>query len=262
MLLDDWRFYATAVPAVLAFGISKGGIGGGAGILAVPLMALVMSPAQAAAIMLPTLLVMDAIGIWSYRKDVDRPAVTALLPGALVGMLAAAAVFGLLSDAWVRIGIGVIAVAFCLYRWFGRSAAGRPHPVMGVVWGALAGFTSTLAHAGAPPANIYLLSLRLAPAAFVGTMVFLFAAVNLSKIVPYAALGLFTAETLTAALVLMPVAAVGMILGIRLLPRIDPKLFFRIIYAFVFVTGLKLLHDGIRGLDLGQMAGLGALLPA
>ena len=53
-LLDPW-FYAAAVPAVILVGLSKGGLGGAMGFVGVPLMALTISPVQAAAILLPIL---------------------------------------------------------------------------------------------------------------------------------------------------------------------------------------------------------------
>ena len=62
-LIHDAAFYAVAVPAVLLMGLSKSGFLGGFGSLAVPLMALVVPVPQAAAIMLPLLLVMDAAGL-------------------------------------------------------------------------------------------------------------------------------------------------------------------------------------------------------
>jgi len=242
---DPW-FYAASVPAVLAFGISKGGLGGGAGLLAVPLMALVLAPADAAAIMLPVLLVMDAMGLWAYRRDADWAALKVLVPGGLVGILIGALAFGLMSDDVVRLVIGLIAIGFCLWRWLPRRAVTQaPSPASGVFWGAVGGFTSTLAHAGAPPVNIYLLARRPEPAAFVATMVFLFAAVNLAKVPPYAALGLFTPTNLMASLVLAPVAVLGMGLGIALLKRLDASTFYRIVYALVFVTGCKLVADGL-----------------
>lgn len=251
-MLEDPLFYATAVPAVLLFGISKGGFGGGAGIVSVPLMALVVSPAQAAAIMLPVLMVMDAMGVWAYRRDAERAALMVLVPGGLVGILVASLVFGFLSDDLVRLVVGAIAVAFCLWHWLPRRpdrSTAPPVPVAGVFWGAAGGFTSTLAHAGGPPVSMYLLGLKLPPAGFVGTAVYLFAVVNAAKLPPYALLGLFTAETLMASLLLAPVAMLGMATGIRLLPLMDARFFYRIIYAVVFVTGLKLLWDGAAGLS-------------
>ena len=62
MIADPW-FYAAAVPAILLTGISKGGFAGGIGLVAVPLMALTISPVQAAGIMLPILIVMDMMGV-------------------------------------------------------------------------------------------------------------------------------------------------------------------------------------------------------
>ena len=66
-LITDPLFYAAAIPAVLLFGISKGGFGGGLGTAAVPLMALVISPVQAAAILLPILCLMDLVALWKFR---------------------------------------------------------------------------------------------------------------------------------------------------------------------------------------------------
>ena len=55
MLIYDPVFYAVSIPAVLLYGIAKGGFAGPLAILGVPLMSLVISPLQAAAILLPIL---------------------------------------------------------------------------------------------------------------------------------------------------------------------------------------------------------------
>jgi len=89
MITDIW-FYAAAVPAILLVGLSKGGFAGGLGILGVPLMALVISPLQSAAIMLPILVLMDMIGVWAYRDSFDKTNLLILLPGAVIGILIAA----------------------------------------------------------------------------------------------------------------------------------------------------------------------------
>ena len=71
-LLADPSFYAVAVPAVMLVGLSKGGFGGAMGFVGVPLMALVMSPVQAAAILLPILVLMDIVSLWTWRGVYDR----------------------------------------------------------------------------------------------------------------------------------------------------------------------------------------------
>ena len=127
----------------------------------------------------------------------------------------------------------------------GRGVARRPSAWLGALCGALSGFTSTLAHAGSPPAQIYLLPLRLDKTVFVATSVIFFASVNVAKLVPYALLGQFGPTNLGTALVLMPLAALGMALGLWLHHRIDPALFYRLCYGCVALTGLKLIYDGL-----------------
>jgi uncharacterized membrane protein YfcA len=62
-MMTDPFFYAAAIPAVIMVGLSKGGFGGAMALLGVPLMALAISPVQAAAILLPILIVMDIVSL-------------------------------------------------------------------------------------------------------------------------------------------------------------------------------------------------------
>jgi len=247
-MLSDPAFYLAAVPAVLIFGISKGGFGGGLGIAAVPLLAMVVSPATAAGILLPLLLVMDVIGIWAYRRSFDRRIIKAMLPGALAGIAVASLVFRYLDDDLVRVLLGLIAALFAA-DYFLRGKAdvpAQPHrPKLAACWAGVAGFTSTVAHAGGPPANIYLLPLKLDKSVFVGTMIVLFALVNAAKVLPYAMLGLFAGDNLLASLALAPVAAGGMLAGVWLHDKVDQLLFYRICYVLVLLTGLRLIQDGL-----------------
>lgn len=247
-MLSDPAFYLVAIPAVLIFGISKGGFGGGLGIAAVPLMALAVSPAVAAGILLPLLMLMDAIGVWAYRRRFDRRIILTMLPGALAGIVLASLAFHYLNDDLVRVLLGLIATGFAA-DYFLRdkaSAPARPHePRRAAFWGGIAGFTSTVAHSGGPPANIYLLPLKLDKTIFVGSMIVLFALINAAKVIPYWLLGLFSPANLWASLLLAPVAAFGMLAGIWLHDKVDQVLFYRLCYVFVLLTGLKLIHDGL-----------------
>lgn len=250
MITDPW-FYAAAVPAVLIVGLSKGGFAGGLGILGVPMMALVISPLQAAGILLPILIVMDMIGVWAYRRSFDRRNLAILIPGAATGVLIAALTASLVTDAFVRLLVGGIAIAFALDHWIGRralQAAKTANGVKGGVWGAVGGFTSFVAHAGGPPFQVYMLPQKLDKRVYVGTSVMFFTALNLIKLPPYAALGQLDAGNLATAAALLPVAPVGMLLGIRMLHVIPEKPFYRIAYVLVFLVGLKLAWDGVWAL--------------
>ncbi|MGK2740635.1 sulfite exporter TauE/SafE family protein [Tepidicaulis sp. LMO-SS28] len=246
MITDPW-FYAAAIPAMLLVGLSKGGFAGGLGILGVPMMALVVSPLQAAGIMLPILIAMDMIGVWAYRKTFDKKNLMILLPGAAIGILIAFLAASYVTDSFVRLLIGGIALAFTLDHWIGRRAEAEAKPrnrLKGSFWGGVGGFTSFVAHAGGPPFQIYMLPQKLDKVVYVGTSVMFFTAVNLIKVPPYIALGQFQTENLMTSLVLLPLAPIGMLLGIKALHVIPEKPFYRIAYAALFLVGLKLIWDG------------------
>jgi len=250
MITDPW-FYAAAVPAVLLVGLSKGGFAGGLGILGVPMMALVISPLQAAGILLPILIVMDMVGVMAYRKSFHVRNLAIMVPAAAFGILVAAMTASYVTDSFVRLLIGTIAVAFALDHWIGRRASADPKSInqlKGSAWGAVGGFTSFVAHAGGPPFQIYMLPQKLDKRLYVGTSVMFFTAVNLIKVPPYALLGQFEITNLSTSLVLMPLAPLGMWMGIRALTLIPEGPFYRFAYAALFLVGAKLLWDGVQGM--------------
>lgn len=254
-MITDPLFYLAAVPAVLISGVSKGGFGAGLGLLAVPMMALVLPPVQVAAIMLPILCVMDVVGIWAYWKKWESRELLRLSLAATVGIVAGALTFHLLESWSIRLLIGVIALGFTANYWLRRLARNgtpqrRPTPSSGWLWGAVSGFTSFTAHAGGPPVNVYLLPLGLPKTQYQATTVAFFLLVNYVKLVPYTALGLFTGENLATAAVLLPVAVAGILAGIWLHDRVPTGLFYTACYLFLALTGVKLVYDGLAGAGL------------
>jgi uncharacterized protein len=231
-------------------GISKSGFGGGLGILAVPLMSLYISPVQAAAILLPILCLMDLINLWLYRKRWDKTNIKILLPAGLIGVLIGALTFRFLSDAHIRIIIGMIAVVFSARFFIGRREITKrgPNIPRGTFWGIIGGFTSFGVHAGAPPVNVYLLPQRLDKTIFVGTLVVLFAVINYVKLVPYAMLGQLNSTNLLTALILSPLVPFGSWLGVKLHNMIDERHFYRVCYILLVIMGAKLLFDGFAGI--------------
>lgn len=245
-MIQDPLFYAFAVPALVVMGISKGAFGSGIGSMLTPLLALTISPLDAAAIVLPILCAMDLIGIWGYRGKWDMAQLRILVPGACLGIAVATLAVGHVSDALVGFFLGFLAVAFAL-EWYLRHGATRPpakpHVGRATFWSALSGFTSFVAHAGGPPLQAYLLPQRLDRTVYTATAVLFFTIINIVKLPPYAALGLFTETNLWTTLILLPAAPIGMGLGIWLHAKIPQAPFYRICYAIMLVSGLKLLWD-------------------
>ena len=252
LLSDPW-FFAVAIPAVVLFGISKSGFGGAFGAISVPIMALAISPVQAAAILLPILCLMDLLGLWAFRGKWVRSELRILLPAALLGIGIGTALFGYMNADVIRLIIGSVALLFAVHYWNeGVSSEQRQArvlpPTAGIVSAGVAGFTSFVAHAGGPPLSMYLLRRSLDKTEFVGTTVVFFAVVNYTKLLPYAWLGQLSTDNLTASLVLAPFAPLGIAAGMWLHKRITERLFFRAACVFLFAVALKLIGDGVRGL--------------
>ncbi len=250
MAMDFWVILASSI-AVLIVGISKGGFGGGLGMLGVPVMSLAMSPIQAAAILLPVLCVMDLMALKAYWGRWSRLHVLRLIPAAIAGILVGALTFKYFNPQYIRLVIGLIAVGFALNYWFKPArhwVKNKPGVKSGLFWGGIAGFTSFVAHAGGPPVSVYLLPQKLEKSIYQASSVAFFTTVNYVKLVPYTLLGQFNTTNLLASLWLVPIAALGIWLGITLHKRVSDGLFFQIAYVFLFITGLKLLYDGSAGI--------------
>jgi uncharacterized membrane protein YfcA len=247
-LIADPAFYAVAVPAALLVGIGKSGVAGGFAILAVPLMALVMPVPQAAAIVLPLLTVGDLFGLAALIRERDRALLRVLLPAGLAGTVVGFALFGVLTPKAVSAVLGVMTLLFIAQRaWSRDGAQARVVPKWFTAGaGLVSGVTSFVAHAGGPPISIALLPMRLAPAVFAATTTVFFTALNASKWLPYAWLGLIDLTNMLTALVLAPFAVFGVWLGLKLLRRLPAVWFYRLVSAGLLITGLKLTWDGLR----------------
>ncbi len=242
---------ALALVIVIA-GIGKGAFGQGTAGLSVPLLAMFIAPAEAAGIMLPLLCLMDVFGVHAYKRAWSRADLKALLPGAVVGIAVGGIAFGTLSPNAVRLVIGAISVVFALNAWFrfteriARFLArteGPPGRVAALVWGAMSGFTSTLAHAGGPPYAIYMLGRGVDKTVFVATSSVFFFAVNYLKLVPYYFLGQLNVGNLGTALVMAPLVPLAVWLGVWLHRRLSQAAFMQVTYTLLFVTGVKLVYD-------------------
>ncbi|MBO6920311.1 MAG: sulfite exporter TauE/SafE family protein [Rhizobiaceae bacterium] len=253
-LTSDPLVLVCAIIAVILTGLSKGGLGGAMAMLGVPIMAIAMPPIQAAAILLPILIVMDIFSLWSWRKDFDLKVLKIMLPGAVVGIAVGGLTAAYVSENLVRLIVGIIAVSFVIYflsmKFANRHKEQSPkqaNTLAGRFWGAIAGYTSFVSHAGGPPYQVYTLPLGQTPRIYTGTSVRFFFIVNVIKLVPYFALGQFDTTNLQSSLVLMPIAAIATLCGAWIVKRMSAKVFFPFMYALMLLTGVKLIYDGLAG---------------
>lgn len=246
----DYTFWAVAGVAVLIVAFSKAGLLGSLGMVAVPLLTFVMPARDAAGMMLPLLLVMDAIAIWTYRKDADWHILKIMIPGAFVGTLIGWALWTVVSDAMVLLLVGVITLLFILDAMLPlrKKLEGLPPSrPWGWFWSGFAGFTSFISHTGGPPFQIYVLPQKLSPVRYSGTNAFFFAIVNTMKLIPYFLLGQLSVHNLSIGLALTPLAIAGVLAGVWLVRRMSMKLFYQLAYILVAVLAVKLVYDGAMG---------------
>jgi uncharacterized membrane protein YfcA len=245
-------FWLLAVIATLLFGMSKAGFGGAAGSLGVPLMALAVPAPFAAAVMLPILLAIDLIGLVVFRGKADTANLRIILPGAMLGVALGWLTFSHVDARWIKLLIGIEAIAFALDRFrAARDAAiavpSAPTFLPGILWSGVAGFTSFISHAGGPPIMQYLMPQNMDKMRLVGTTVIFFTAVNFAKLGPYAQLGLVDLSNLAVSLLLAPAIPIGYFAGYRLLQAVDMRGFNLVTAWTLLAAGTKLVFDGLAG---------------
>jgi uncharacterized membrane protein YfcA len=249
LITDPW-FYALAIPGFLINGISKGGFASGAGNVAVPLMATLVPAPQAAGIALPVLCVMDIAGLRAWWGKWSTREMRALLPSGILGIAIGSLAFGLFSAQGISLLLGLLTLGFLARSLWQRLRGLLPPPaapnrIKAWICGAASGLTSTLAHSGGPPLAIYLYPLRLDRQALAATTTVFFGVMNYTKLLPYWGLGLLDWTNILTSLLLVPVAPIGVYLGIWLQRRITDRTFYNVVHVLLAITGVKLVWDGL-----------------
>src|SRR5262245_43568502 len=178
-----WQ-WSLGVVSAFAIGVAKTGMPGLGSFLA-PLMVLVVGDSRyAAAWTLPILSTADVFAVLYWRRHADARKLFSLIPWVGVG-IGGGALALFLSDRVLRRVIGFV-ILFMLVVYLDRKR--NPHGrITGApaLYGAAAGFASTIANAAAPVMNMYLLSRKLPKEQFVATGAWFFLVINLSKIPIY-----------------------------------------------------------------------------
>ena len=226
-------------------GLSKAGLGGTLGFLITPMLALVMPLDKAVGLMLPILILGDMFTLAVYWRRWEVRFLWILLLGAVIGVTLATVVLASFPLSTLRKLLGLLVLIFVTYRLFERRFLSmltyRPRRWHGVLAGSLAGFASTLAHAGGPTISIYLLLQNLPPAIFIATSALFFAVLNWIKVPYYYVAGLFDFGLQLQFIWLIPLLPLGVWMGRRLITRMDKGVFEKVILVLILASGLLLL---------------------
>ena len=240
----ELSFILFASFGVFVFGVSKGGFPGPVAMLAVPVMSFVMSPIQAAAILLPLLIIMDCIAMYIYWNKWKINFLKIIIPASIIGIIIGSLTFQYTSENQIRIVVGTISILFVIFSFIQKSNfLLKPTKLKGYFWSTTAGYTSFLIHAGGPPINFYLLPLKLDKSSYLGTITLSFFIINAVKLIPYYTLDLLVPTNLKLSFIFLPLAVISVFIGYIIQKKIPEKLFYNIIYILLFISGFKLIYD-------------------
>ncbi|MCC7117435.1 MAG: sulfite exporter TauE/SafE family protein [Anaerolineales bacterium] len=247
--------------AALMLGITKTGIPG-AGILVVPLMALIFDGRLSVGATLPLLIFGDLFAVFWYQRHARWERLYELFPWIIGGMVVG---MGLLwytgaqasSVNWLNLIIGILVLMMLLISVARRiwKDSFTPNSRAGLVSaGTLAGFATTVSNSAGPIMSIYLSGmLRLPKQEFMGTSAWYFFIFNLTKLPIYLFLTwilpaqpLITRETLLFDLWMLPLILTGAFLGKYLLPRISEVWFDAVVLILSGAAALKLILDQLH----------------
>ena len=234
------------IPAAGVVGLSKGGLASAAA-LAVPALALVMNPVEAAAILLPVFLVTDWAAVWLYRHDYSGRNLAILIPAMVLGTALATFLTPVVPESGLLLATGLIGLWYCGRSWLacGADAATEARVVPGLFWGILTGIASFITHSGSPPAQAYLMPQKLPKLRFAGTIAIAFAAGNLAKLPGYWALGALEGLDLRLTAILAATGIAGAGIGRWITGRLAEATYVRMIEALLL--GLSMLLIGKAG---------------
>ncbi len=216
-------------------------------------MLFILTPKEALAVLLPMFLI-TSIGvffIW-YRHChwhlVGFMCLFALL-GQVVGWLA----FDHLTDHFLKLCIGVVAVVTAANYWINviRAKAETKTATWAekhlwkraCIWCSLSGVSSFVSLSGGIPAHIFLLPHRLGKEAFVGSFSVYFMVIDLLKVPLFLELNVLSVTSLKISAMLLPIIPLGVIVGWSLNKRINDQIFYYVSYTFLLLLGVKLLFD-------------------
>ena len=246
----DYKLNTTLILIIACFvafliGLSKGGLGGTLGMLATPLLALVLPADQVIGLLLPVLMFADIFAVAAHWRRWNGRLIILLLPGAIFGITIGTFFITNAPTEQLRLFLGIIFLIFALYKLFEKKLLAyftyTPRNWHGMLAGTVAGFSSALAHTGGPPIAIYLLFQNVTPRVFIATIALFFAIVNWIKVPYYVYADLFNIALIKQMAFMFLFVPFGVWIGRWAATKVDPKTYERLILFFLIISAILLI---------------------
>jgi len=230
---------ATIVAGLAGFGLS---------ILSVPPLLLLYDPATVISLNKILTLGTTWVIVVEAWRHISWRWIARILPTGLVGLFVGTWLLRALDSNVIKVIAGaiVIALAVLLLSWQPRAV--RERPWMGPAVGLVSGTSSTAVGMAGPPIVLFFTVMGVSKEVFRATTATYFVASDVVGLPTLISQGIVGGEDLRLSLALAPIALVGRLIGIRLVPHVSPRAFRRATLALLLVTG-----------SVSVVTGLGAL---
>ncbi len=228
----------------LFIGMAKTGVHG-AGMMAVPMLAIVFGGQLSSGVMLPILCLADVMGVIYYHRHASWPHLKKLFPWAALGIIAGTVTGGYIDDQVFKLIMAVtilISVGIMIWMERGHKEDIPDSLLFAALCGVAGGFTSMVGNLAGSVMAIYFLSMRLPKNSFIGTSAWFFMVINWFKI-PF---HVFVWKTITwntflLDLSTLPLIALGAWLGIVIVKNLTEGGYRWFVIAMTIVAAVFML---------------------
>ncbi|MCU7944023.1 MAG: sulfite exporter TauE/SafE family protein [Candidatus Thiodiazotropha sp. (ex Cardiolucina cf. quadrata)] len=231
--------FATGV-ICLAY-LVRGIAGFGSGLIAIPLLALMMPLTMA----VPLIVFLDYIASASHgikhREAIQWREIVSLLPFAIVGVLTALFIFRSVDMEALKMGLGTFVLLFAVYSLFSFSRNTHVSSLWSVPAGSMGGLIGTLYGTGGPFYVLYLKFRKIEKTQFRATFATIFLLDGAGRIAGYVFSGFFSLDLMLMMAVAIPLMVIGMFIGGHIHTNMSQQTFQRAISMLLVFSGLALL---------------------
>jgi len=222
--------------AIIFIGMSKTGIPG-AGMVSVPLIAIIFGSKASTGMVLPLLIIADILAIYHYNRYANWQHLRRLLPITFIGVIVASFVGKYIDDSlFQNIMAAIIFAALGLMLWQSKDNKISPPNSYWFVFviGIIGGFASMIGNLAGPILALYLLSMRFPKNEFIATGAWFFFCINIIK-TPFHifAWQTITLNSISFGALLIPAIGIGAFMGITIAKKIPEHVFH---YVTIFAT--------------------------
>jgi len=242
--LSTWQWVWVIISAFLV-GFSKTGISGFM-MPVIPIIASVFGGKESTGVILPLLLIGDVFALYYYNRHAKWKDIKKLLPWTFIGLIFGVIVGNYINDKQFKMIIS-ISVLVCLFTLIYTERKGKSLNVPKSRWfyvlaGIATGFASMIGNAAGPIFSVYLLTMNFKKNDFMGTTAWFFFLINLTKV----PLQIFFWHNISLKMVVLsigtlPVIAIGALLGMMVIKKINEKYFRYIIIGMTAIAAVRLL---------------------